>query len=111
MVGAHIPMVGGKSFELSVVATREACGAIAGAILGMTPAELSPAMVADAIGELANQLAGGVNRRMASNGGDLELWLPVFLNGVVQPTDRQSVTSLPTTFGAIEMVVVIVGPR
>jgi CheY-specific phosphatase CheX len=112
MIGAHIPLVGSQSFEISLVATRESCQALAGAVLGMgTEAELAAAIVADAIGEIANQLAGGVKRRLASNGGDLELGLPVFVNGSVEPTGRQSVTALPTKFGAIAAMVVIVGPK
>jgi CheY-specific phosphatase CheX len=112
MIGAHIPLVGSQCFEISLVATRECCHALAGAVLGMgTDAELSTAMVADAIGEIANQLAGGVKRRLASNGGDLELGLPVFVNGSVEPTGRQSVIALPTKFGPIPAMVVIVGPK
>jgi CheY-specific phosphatase CheX len=112
MIGAHIPLVGSESFELSLVATRESCHALAGAVLCMTSgATLSAAEVADAIGEIANQLAGGVKRRLASNGGDLELGLPVFVNGSVEPTGRQSVIALPTKFGPIATMVVIVGPR
>ena len=112
MIGAHIPMVGKESFELSLVGTRAACQALSGAVLMMgIDAQLAPAEIADAIGELANQLAGGVKRRLAGTCGDLELGLPVFVNGSVEPTRHQSVLALPTTFGPISAMVVIVGPK
>jgi CheY-specific phosphatase CheX len=113
MIGAHIPMVGSQSYEISLVGLRASCQALSAAVLcsSGTGEDLSPATVADAIGEIANQLAGGVKRRLASNGGDLELGLPVFVNGAVEPTGRQSVIALPTRFGHIATMVVIVGPR
>jgi CheY-specific phosphatase CheX len=109
MVGAHIPMVGAPSYELSVVATRQSCEALATAVLGMSVEGMPASVVADAIGEIVNMLAGGVKRRLGAT--DHELGLPVFVNGSVEPTDRHSLFVFPMLLGAIEAVVAIVGPR
>ena len=111
MVGAHIPMVGKPSFELQLVAMRGSCEALATAVLGMDISDLPASVVGDAVGEIVNMLAGGVKRRLGNNGGDLELGLPVFVNGAVEPTDRFSMLAFPLRFGAIETVAVIIGPR
>ena len=68
------------------------------------------AEVADAVGEIVNMLAGSVKRRMSGD-RDLELGLPIFLHGYIQPTDKLTVVALPTRFGTIETMVLIAGQR
>ncbi len=111
MVGAHIPMIGSQAFELSLFATRESCSQLATAVLGMNADALPPGTIPDAIGEIVNMIAGGVKRRLASNGGDLELGLPVFVNGNVELAGRQSAVTLPVQIGPIHTFVLILGPR
>ncbi len=111
MVGAHIPMIGSQAFELSLFTTREGCSQLATAVLGMNADELPPGTIPDAIGEIVNMLAGGVKRRLASNGGDLELGLPVFVNGNVELAGRQSAVTLPVQVGPVQTFVLILGPR
>jgi hypothetical protein len=113
MIGAHIPLIGGgQAFDLALVSSAEGCEALSRAILcvGAGPA-LRDAEVADAVGEIVNMLAGSVKRRMAGHGAELELGLPIFLHGFIQPTDRLSVVALPTRFGAIDTIVLIAGQR
>jgi len=113
MIGAHIPLIGGgQAFDLALVASGDGCQALSRAILGASPgAPLRDAEVADAVGEIVNMLAGSVKRRMAGLGAELELGLPLFLHGYIQPTDRLSVVALPTRFGTIETMVLIAGQR
>lgn len=112
LIGAHIPMLGGPTaLELAVVGTRENCRAMAGAILTSPPESLSEADVADAVGEIVNQFAGSVKRRMASEGVDLELGLPLFIVGHVASTRQIEVTRLPAHFGPIEMFVLMISRR
>jgi hypothetical protein len=112
MIGAHIPMMGGgQAFDLAVVAVAEDCKALARAILCMAPgAAIRDAEVADAVGEIVNMLAGSVKRRMSSD-RDLELGLPIFLHGYIQPSEKLTVIALPTRFGTIETMVLIAGQR
>jgi len=111
MVGAHIPLVGNPSYELSLVATRPNCSKLATAILGMNAEELPAGTIPDAIGEIVNMLAGGVKRRLAASGGDLELGLPVFVNGTVEPSGTQSVLAFAAQLGSLSVMVLILGPK
>jgi hypothetical protein len=112
MIGAHIPMLGGgQAFDLALVALPEDCKALSRAILCVGPtAPLKDAEVADAIGEIVNMLAGSVKRRL-SDQRDLELGLPIFLHGYIQPTERLSLIALPTRMGTIDTMVLIAGQR
>jgi hypothetical protein len=113
MIGAHIPLIGGgQAFDLALVASPDGCQALSRAILGITDgAALRDAQVADAIGEIVNMLGGTLKRRIAGQGPELELGLPIFLHGYIQPTDRLSVLALPTQLGTIETIVLIAGQR
>ena len=113
MIGAHIPVLGGGgAFDLALVALPEDCQALSRAILYASPDQvLRDTEVADAIGEVVNMLAGSVKRRMTGVGAELELGLPIFLHGYIQPTDRLMVTAFPTHFGTVETMVLITGQR
>lgn len=109
MIGAHIPLVGGgQGFDLGLVSSPEGCQALARAILSSPPtAVLRDAEVADAVGEILNMLAGSIKRRIAGHRTDLELGLPIFVHGYLQPTDRMQVAALPTRFGTIDTIVLV----
>jgi hypothetical protein len=111
LIGAHIPLVGGgQAFDLALVSSPEGCQALSRAILCMSDgAPLRDAEVADAVGEIVNMLAGSVKRRISGHGADLALGLPLFIHGYIEPTDRLTVTVLPTRFGAIDTMVLIAG--
>jgi CheY-specific phosphatase CheX len=110
MVGAHIPLVGKPSYELAFVTSRTGCAELASALLGgMDVSDLPPSAITDAICELVNMLAGGVKRRLT--GSDLELGLPVFVSGSVEPSDRLSTAAFKLRLGAIDTCVIVIGPR
>ncbi len=113
LVGAHIPLVGGeRPYELQLVGALETCQALARSILMMGPTDaIKPAEVADAVGEIVNMLAGGVKRRLGAGGSELELGLPVFVNGTTVPTGKQSVVTFPLVLGTHDVTVVIVGVK
>lgn len=113
MIGAHIPLIGdGSAYDMALVASPEGCLALSRAILmADATAPLRDAEIADAVGEIVNMLGGGVKRRMSGHGADLVLGLPIFLRGSIQPTDRLTVTALPTRLGPIDTIVLIAGQR
>ena len=113
MIGAHIPIIGGgQAFDLALVSAPEGCLALSRAILCASPGQtLRDAEVADAVGEIVNMFAGAVKRRLSSQRPDLELGLPIFLHGYIQPTDRLSVIAFPTRFHTIDTMVLIAGQR
>lgn len=63
---------------------------VSGALLGASGADLAPADVTDAVGEVANMLAGGVKRRMSAANPGLQLGLPLFIQGHLEPRERQA---------------------
>jgi hypothetical protein len=113
MIGAHIPLVGGgQAFDLALVSSPEGCRALARAILCRSSTDaLRDAEVADAVGEIVNMLGGSVKRRLSGQRAELELGLPIFIHGYLQPTDRMMVIALPTRFGEIDTIVLITGQR
>jgi hypothetical protein len=113
MIGAHIPLIGGgQAFDLALVSSPEGCLGLSRAILCAGPtASLRDAEIADAVGEIVNMLAGAVKRRLSGHRSDLELGLPIFVHGYIQPTDRLSLIGLPTRFNTIETMVLIAGQR
>ena len=113
LIGAHIPLVGGgQAFDMALVSSREGCEALSRAILclGARPA-ICDAEIVDAIGEIANMLAGAMKRRLADHGAHLALGLPIFVHGYLQPSDRTAVIALPIRFGTIDAMVLIAGGR
>jgi len=113
MIGAHIPLVGGgQAFDLALVSSAQGCDALARAILGLgAGSAIREAEIVDAIGEIANMLAGATKRRLAGPGAHLALGLPIFVRGYLQPRDRMPVIELPIRFGSIDSMVLIAGAR
>jgi len=107
---AQIALVGRPSYSLSLAASNAGCAALATAVLGMDIAGFPAQVVADALGELVNMLAGGVKRRLPG-GTELELGLPVYSTGVPQPSDRQSTVVVPLQIGPVEVCVMVIGPK
>jgi hypothetical protein len=109
-VGAHIPLVGSRyCFDLAVCATSDGCASLARAMLQMGPSDpITPPEVADAVREISNMLGGTVKRSLKQF-TELELGLPVFIEGRVLRTDRTAVVALPVKVGAVDVAVLIVG--
>jgi CheY-specific phosphatase CheX len=92
------------------MASPAGCAALSTAVLGMDITGLPHRVIADAMGELLNMLGGGVKRRLPG-GGELELGLPLFVNGGIEPSGRQTVVTVPLKLGPIEVCVIVVGPN
>jgi CheY-specific phosphatase CheX len=113
MIGAHIPLIGGGvAYDFGLVSSAEGCQNLARAILYRAAgAPVTDAEMADAIGEIVNMMGGAVKRRLASQRAELELGLPIFIHGYMQPTEKLAIIALPTRFGTIDTIVMIAGPR
>jgi CheY-specific phosphatase CheX len=75
---------------VGLCATAAALRLVSGALLGFVDAELSHADITDAVGEVANMLAGGVKRRLSAVSPGLQLGLPLFIQGHLDPRERQA---------------------
>jgi hypothetical protein len=110
--GAYLPLMAPwGSVQLALVSDEAGCGAIARGLLGMSPGEpLSAAEVADAVCEVLNILAGGVKAQLRER-GPLQMGLPTFFNGPVQPTERMGVAAVEMHAGGVAGALVVVHPR
>lgn len=79
-VSAMIGLTGGLSAMLGIHCPSAVGLAVAGAMLGMEPEEIN-ADVKDALGEIANMMAGGIKERLSSENIDLELAIPTAITG------------------------------
>ena len=79
-VAAMIGLTGGFSAMLGIHCPETVGLAISGAMLGMEIEEID-ADVKDALGEIANMVAGGLKERFATENIDLELAIPTAISG------------------------------
>jgi len=62
---------------------------------------LPPADIADALGEIANMVAGGIKRRMAKHDSSIKLGLPFFLHGRIEPLAKQETAITEAMIGPV----------
>ena len=93
MSGSWVALVGnGTSVQVGLALSQDGCHALSRAFLRMSPDEgpLAEDDVIDALGEMANVIAGGVKRRMANLDPTTRLGLPIVVRGRVEVGDRMS---------------------
>lgn len=92
-VASTVELTGAFEGHVTVAVTEKAAAAAAASMLGGTEAELSPADVADAVGEMANVIGGNLKGVVE---GPCELGLPSTRFDAPAPTgDVLAVVSLP----------------
>jgi CheY-specific phosphatase CheX len=77
------------SVQLGIAATEEGCQRLARALLAMEPDEedLPEEDVADAVGEVANIVAGQVKSVMGAGDATIKIGLPLFISGKIDHSD------------------------
>jgi CheY-specific phosphatase CheX len=97
------------SIQLGVGSTAGGCQEIVCSMLGMDPSEetLDDADISDAMGEIANILAGQVKREMTDRAGNLRLGLPVFVRGDIEFSDAIDMVSGSFQLGSIPVTIVV----
>lgn len=88
LFGAYVPLVAtGCQVQVGVVAELQACRALARSLFGMDPdAEFeADGDVADALGEIANMVAGCMKSHMNERAPGLNTGLPLCVAGHVEP--------------------------
>ena len=101
--GSFITLVSpSNSVQIGFVADRENCASLARMLLGLEPDDdLEESDLADAMGEVANIVAGGVKTLMHGEDTALQLGLPIFVDGFVEPSHRAEVLVTPIVMGEI----------
>lgn len=98
------------SVQLGVASTDEGCRQLAGALLCLEPGEeeLSDEDVADAVGEIANIVAGQVKRTIGGPGSSMKLGLPLFVHGKVETSsDTVETAAADITVGPVPVTLLV----
>jgi hypothetical protein len=112
--GAYLGLVGpAGALQIGLASSPGGCQALAKGLMGMGPDEapLPDAEVADAVCEIINIVAGAFKARVRDRANPLQMGLPVFIQGAVQPTERIAVRVAEVTFGDVPAVLLLVHPR
>jgi Chemotaxis phosphatase CheX len=109
-LGSYVPLLApGLSLHIGLVADGEHCTELARALLGLSPEEdASQDDVTDAIGEIANMLGGGVKTRLISREPKLQLGLPIFIDGKIQPGAHSETAVGNVSLGVIPIKVLVI---
>lgn len=98
------------SVEVGMASDPAGCQSLAQALFA-SDEPLSDADVTDALGEIANMLAGGVKKRMQVNDTPMQLGLPIVMDGRIRPTDRQNLLCSNVQLGDVIAQLVIVSGK
>jgi chemotaxis protein CheX len=79
-VVASVGFAGQRSGLVAFHASMDGAKAIAGSMLGVPPAEVDGEMT-DALGEVANMIAGGLRLKLKADGTDVAISVPTVITG------------------------------
>lgn len=112
--GAYLGLVGpAGAVQIGLAADETACQALAKGLMGMSPADaaLEPAEMADAVCEIVNIVAGAFKGRVRDRAPSMQMGLPTFFRGGVQPTERTAVSVVQVRAGEVAAALLLVHPR
>jgi len=110
LFGAYVPLTADDyQLQVGVVAEWAACEALARALFGHEPgwAFEAESDVCDALGEIANMVAGGIKTRMNARVPGLSTGLPLCVSGQVEPRVGVEHVSLSLAFDELQVSVEI----
>lgn len=101
--GGYIALVGrSEVLQLALCADIADCERLAGTMLGLEgDEEISEGDMIDGVGELLNVIAGLVKRASAEQAPDLQLGLPLFVNGSLVGTSSVQRAFTPFSMGDV----------
>jgi hypothetical protein len=112
-LGAYVPvMTPDEAIQIGIVGDAESCLRVARALLQLADGdELGDADVTDAIGEIANMVAGMTKAALAPRIGVVALGLPMVIHGWVAPRDGLELETIACRVGDATISVVVLRPR
>jgi len=108
--GSYIALVGDNtSLQIGVGTTREGCTRLARDLFALEPEDedLSEQDEADALGELANVVAGGLKSRMSDHASDMQLGLPLMFHGTIEAPKHSEVSISVIRWNAAEVRLIL----
>lgn len=108
--GAIIGLVSEQnSVQLMLMATRRGSEVLAKALLGFEQEErIETGDLADAIGEIVNIVAGMVKTVLNDQDDQLQLTLPTFVEGTLEPLGGQTATYELLRMGPVDTKVIVI---
>ncbi len=110
LTGCFVALVGEEgSLQIGLASDSAGCMTLAKALFG-SDEDLPENDVGDALGEIANIVAGGVKKRMSGQ-VPLALGLPIVMEGHIRLTDRQQIVQLDVSLGDVPTRLLIVSSK
>lgn len=110
--GAFLTMVSlDDTLQLGMASNKNGCKSISGALMGMTPRQmeaLSNEDIVDAMGEVVNIIAGMVKTKMENINPRINIGLPVFLTGNIEPSHQQEAGAIEIKIGDVKTQIVVI---
>jgi hypothetical protein len=111
LTGCFVALVGQEeSLQIGLASDSEGCQILAQALFASDEA-LSESDVADALGEIANIMAGGVKKRGGATNGGMALGLPIVMEGHVRVSEHQQMTHCDIALGDAPVRLLVVCTR
>jgi len=116
-VPAHLALLGltgpDGSVQIGLASDDAGCQVLAMCLLGLGPDEgpLPESEAADAFCEIVNIAAGAFKARLRDRTATLQMGLPIFVRGSVQPTEQVSVQVVEVRFGPSRASLLLICPR
>jgi len=111
LTGCFVALVGDEgSLQIGLATNPEGCQKLAQALFA-SDVELPAEDVSDALGEIANIIAGGVKCRMATPQLALALGLPIVMEGRLRLAERQQIVTADVRLGQVPVRLLILGNK
>jgi CheY-specific phosphatase CheX len=111
LTGCFVALVGqDESLQVGLASDAAGCQTLARTLFASDD-DLSDSDISDALGEIANILAGGVKKRMSESHGGMVLGLPIVMEGHVRLTERQQMAELDIALGEVPVRLLVVCSR
>ncbi len=111
LTGCFVALVGeAESIQIGLASDSAGCQTLAQALFAADE-PVPESDVTDALGEIANIMAGGVKKRRSASHGGMSLGLPIVMEGHVRITDRQEMAQLDVALGDVPVRLLILCNR
>jgi CheY-specific phosphatase CheX len=111
LTGCFIALVGDAgSLQIGFGSDPAGCQTLARALFASED-DLPEEDVSDALGEIANIIAGGVKKRMSGGQSPLALGLPIVMCGHVRLTERQQVLEAEVQLGNVPVRLLVISNK
>lgn len=111
LTGCFVALVGEEgSLQIGLASDTVGCQTLAKALFASDD-DLTEEDVGDALGEIANIIAGGVKKRIVTGQVAWALGLPIVMEGHVRLTERQRIAQIDVSLGDVPTRLLIISSK